>query len=191
MSATAPAEVSAPGLQLPAGCVPLQSAEQLRELLGTPHPIVIEKVHDRLTDMDRDILARAPFCALSTSDAYGNCDVSPRGDSPGFTHVLDAGTIALPERAGNHRGDSLHNMLSNPHVGLLYLIPGRPDVLRVNGRARILTDAPFFDAMTVKGKRPNFAVLVDIDEIYLHCPAPLRRSGIWEPASWEQPLPRS
>jgi PPOX class probable FMN-dependent enzyme len=136
------------------GWVELGSRAELRDLLGEPWPVVIEKVHDRLTDQDRDILARSPFCLLATSDAQGDCDVSPRGDAAGFTHVVDSGTLALPDRPGNRRGDSLHNILDNPHAGLLYLIPGGKEVLRVNGRARILTDAPFFDAMAQDGKRP-------------------------------------
>ncbi|MFE7029738.1 MSMEG_1061 family FMN-dependent PPOX-type flavoprotein [Streptomyces sp. NPDC057621] len=167
------------------GWVELGSGAELRELLGEPWPIVIEKVHDRLADQDRDIIARSPFCLLATSDSRGNCDVSPRGDAPGFTHVIDSGTLALPDRPGNRRGDSFHNILDNPHAGLLYLIPGSKEVLRVNGRARILSDAPFFDAMTVKGQRPALALVLEIDEIYLHCPASLRRSGVWSPESWQ------
>ncbi|MFI6335499.1 MSMEG_1061 family FMN-dependent PPOX-type flavoprotein [Streptomyces sp. NPDC050535] len=167
------------------GWVELASPAELRELLGEPWPIVIEKVHDRLTDMDLDILARSPFCLLATSDTQGNCDVSPRGDAPGFTHVIDSGTLALPDRPGNRRGDSFHNILDNPHAGLLYLIPGSKEVLRVNGRARILTDAPFFDAMTLNGQRPTLALVLEIDEIYLHCPQSLRRSGVWNAASWQ------
>jgi PPOX class probable FMN-dependent enzyme len=166
------------------GWVELGSSDELRELLGEPWPIVIEKVHDRLSDQDRDIVARSPFCLLATSDAHGNCDVSPRGDTPGFTYVIDSGTLALPDRPGNRRGDSFHNILDNPHAGLLYLIPGSKEVLRVNGRARLLTDAPFFDAMTLKGQRPALALVLEIDEIYLHCPASLRRSGVWDPESW-------
>lgn len=173
--ATAPAD----------GYVELRSHGRLRELMGEPYRIVIDKVHAELTDDDRDILARSPFCLLATSDALGNCDVSPRGDGPGFTHVVDDGTIALPDRPGNRRADSFHNILENPHAGLLYLIPGGKEVLRVNGRARILTDAPFFDAMTAPdGRRPQLALLLEIDEIYLHCPASLRRSALWDPQSW-------
>lgn len=166
------------------GWVELGSPEELRHLLGEPWPVVIDKVHDRLTDDDLDILARSPFCLLATSDADGNCDVSPRGDAPGFTHVLGPGTLVLPDRPGNRRGDSFHNVLANPHAGLLYLIPGGKQVLRVNGRARILTDAPFFDAMTRDGRRPRLALVLDIDEIYLHCPQSLNRSGLWSPDSW-------
>ncbi|MER7722095.1 pyridoxamine 5'-phosphate oxidase family protein, partial [Streptomyces flaveolus] len=95
-------------------------------------------------------------------------------------HVLDAGTLALPDRPGNRRGDSFHNILDNPHAGLLYLIPGGKEVLRINGRARVLTDAPFFDAMAREGRRPDLALLLEIDEIYLHCPASLNRAGLWK-----------
>ncbi|CAM5279809.1 Pyridoxamine 5'-phosphate oxidase family protein OS=Streptomyces tendae OX=1932 GN=GUR47_22640 PE=4 SV=1 [Streptomyces tendae] len=167
------------------GWVELGSREELRELLGEPWPVVVDKVHDRLTDEDRDILARSPFCLLATCDAGGNCDVSPRGDTPGFTHVLDSRTLALPDRPGNRRGDSFHNILDNPHAGLLYLIPGGKQVLRVNGRARVLTEAPFFDAMTWDGRRPDLALLLEIDEIYLHCPMSLNRAGLWKLQSWQ------
>ncbi|MER5197645.1 MSMEG_1061 family FMN-dependent PPOX-type flavoprotein [Streptomyces sp. NPDC002755] len=167
------------------GWVELESRAALRELLGEPWPVVIEKVHDRLAEQDLDIVARSPFCLLATADAHGNCDVSPRGDAPGFTHVIDSGAIALPDRPGNRRGDSFHNILDNPHAGLLYLIPGGKEVLRVNGRARILADAPFFDAMTHDGRRPTLALVLEIDEVYLHCPQSLRRSGVWNPASWQ------
>ncbi|MFI6876919.1 MSMEG_1061 family FMN-dependent PPOX-type flavoprotein [Streptomyces sp. NPDC050400] len=167
------------------GYVELRSPEQLREILGEPHPIVIDKVHDRLDDGDRALIARSPFCLLATADDQGDCDVSPRGDGPGFAHILDSGTLALPDRPGNRRGDSFHNILRNPRAGLLFLIPGAKDVLRVNGRARILTDAPFFADMAVKGVPPQLALLLEIDEIYLHCPQSLRRSGLWDPTSWE------
>ncbi|KPC90571.1 pyridoxamine 5-phosphate oxidase, partial [Streptomyces sp. NRRL F-6602] len=124
---------------LPAGYTELTGVEELDALLGVPHPIVIDKVHDRLDAQDLDLLSRSSFCSLSTADAEGNCDVSPRGGVPGFTHVVDPGTLALPDRPGNRRGDSFRNILTNPHVGLLYLVPGVMDVLRINGRARILT----------------------------------------------------
>ncbi|MFJ8731438.1 MSMEG_1061 family FMN-dependent PPOX-type flavoprotein [Streptomyces bauhiniae] len=169
-----------------AGFVELGSREELRALLGEPFPVVIDKVHRQLDDTDRDILARSPFCLLATSDRQGNCDVSPRGDGPGFTHVLGPSTLAIPDRPGNRRADSFHNILDNPHAGLLYLIPGGTQVLRVNGRARLLTDAPFFDALAEGGRRPLLALVLDIDEIYLHCPASLRRSGLWNPSSWPE-----
>ncbi|MEU0990145.1 MSMEG_1061 family FMN-dependent PPOX-type flavoprotein [Streptomyces sp. NPDC005953] len=163
----------------------LRSHAELQELLGTPHPIVIDKVHARLDEDDHAVLARSAFCLLSTSDAHGACDVSPRGDGPGFTHVIDPGTLALPERPGNRRGDSLHNILDNPHAGLLYLIPGSRDVLRINGRARLLANAPFFDTMASGDRRPDLAILIEIDEIYRHCPRALHRSGLWDTTTWE------
>lgn len=144
----------------------------------------IDKVHDRLTEQDRDILGRSPPCLPATSDARGHCDVSPRGDLAGFTHVVDPRTLPLPDRPGNRRGDSFHHILDDPHAGLLYPIPGGKEVLRVDGRARILTDAPFFDAMARDGRRPDLALVLDIDEIHPHCPMWQRRSGVWDPASW-------
>ncbi|MCA1219722.1 pyridoxamine 5'-phosphate oxidase family protein [Streptomyces sp. 8L] len=160
----------------------LRSPEELTELLGgAPHPIVIEKVRPDLTDGDVELLGRSPFCVVATSDDEGNCDTSPRGGDPGFVHVLDRGTVVLPDRPGNRRGDTFRNVLRNPHVGLLHLVPGDKEILRINGRARILTDAPFFDLMSVRGQRPSLALLVEIDESFRHCPQSLRRSGIWDP----------
>ncbi|GAA2069950.1 pyridoxamine 5'-phosphate oxidase family protein [Streptomyces albiaxialis] len=171
----------------PDGLVPLRSRSELREVLGEPHPLVIDKVHSRLTGQDTGILARSPFCLLATSDARGACDVSPRGGVPGFTHVVDPGTLALPDHPGNRRGDSLHNVLDNPRAGLLYLVPGSREVLRVNGRARILCDAPFFDAMAEGGRRPRLALLLDIEEIYLHCAQSLHRSRLWDAGAYDRP----
>ncbi|WP_103502293.1 MSMEG_1061 family FMN-dependent PPOX-type flavoprotein [Streptomyces sp. SM12] len=166
------------------GLVSLRDSAQLDEILGEPHPIVIEKVHRELVGDDLKILARSPFCVISTADALGNCDASPRGDAPGFVHVVDANTIAIPDRPGNRRGDSFRNMLENPRVGTLHLVPGSSDVLRINGRVTILTDAPFFEAMAARGRKPKLALLVRIDEIYRHCPQSLRRAGLWETADW-------
>lgn len=167
-----------------AGYQELRSAHHLREMLGAPMQLVIDKVKQQLTEPDVDLLARSPICFMSTADRDGNCDVSPRGDAPGFVHVVDAGTVALPDRPGNRRVDNFHNILQNPHVGLIHLVPGSPEILRINGRARLLTDAPFFDLMAVNGRRPQFAVLVEIDEVFRHCPKSLHRAGIWQPETW-------
>ncbi|MER5886167.1 MSMEG_1061 family FMN-dependent PPOX-type flavoprotein [Streptomyces sp. NPDC001941] len=156
----------------------VRDEDELAALLGEPHPIVIDKVHGELTEGDLDILARSPLCVVSTSDADGNCDASPRGDDAGFVRALGPRTLVLPERPGNRRGDSLRNILSNPHVGLLHLVPGSPEVLRVNGRARVVSDAPFFDDLAADGKRPALAVVVEIDEIFLHCSQSLRRADL-------------
>ncbi|WP_405456945.1 pyridoxamine 5'-phosphate oxidase family protein [Streptomyces sp. NBC_00101] len=181
-AAPAPAPSSAASRD---GHVELTDADELTALLGAPHPIVIEKVHDTLTEEDLRLIDRSPLCTIATSDAQGNCDASPKGGAAGFTLVLDERTLALPDLPGNRRSDGFRNILQNPHVGLLYLIPGVMDVLRVNGRARILRDAPFFDDLAdAAGTRPQLALLVEIDEIFRHCPASLRRSGVWQPGTW-------
>jgi uncharacterized protein len=110
--------------------------------------------------------------------------LSPKGDPPGFTLVIDNTTIAIPERPGNRRADGFHNILSNPHIGLIYLVPGRTDTLRINGKATLVRDAPFFDQLTVKGHRPVLAVVVQIEQIFYHCSKAFLRSDLWQPSSW-------
>lgn len=161
------------------------SADELRDLLGPVAEVPKNKDRTRLHELDRQWLRVSPFCLVATCSADGRCDVSPKGDPPGFTHVLDDTTIVIPERPGNRRADGFHNILENPHVGLLYLIPGRGDTLRINGRARLLRDAPFFDALIVKGHRPQLALLVEIEQIFHHCPKAFLRSGLWTPESWQ------
>jgi len=162
----------------------ISSEAELRELLGTPMPRAITKERIRLHDRDRDWLAASPFCLIATSAADGTCDVSPKGDPPGFTLVLDDATIAIPERPGNRRADGFRNILSNPHAGLIYLVPGRKETLRINGRARLIREAPFFDDMIVKGHRPQLAIVVEIEQIFFHCMKAFLRSKLWEPESW-------
>jgi PPOX class probable FMN-dependent enzyme len=167
------------------------SHEELRELLGTPAKRAAEKDRKELHARDRDWLAASPFCLVATSGADGSCDVSPKGDPAGFTVVLDDTTIAIPERPGNKRGDGFHNIIDNPHVGLIFLIPGRTDTLRINGRATIVRDAPYFDRMVVKGHRPQFAVQVEIEQIFYHCSKAFLRSELWKPETWKPDvLPR-
>jgi hypothetical protein len=168
-----------------ADIVQITTAAELTELIGEPVPRVANKVRTRLHDVDRTWLARSPFCLIATSAADGTCDVSPKGDPPGFTHVLDDTTIAIPDRPGNRRVDGFRNILSNPQVGLLYLVPGRGDTLRVNGRARLVSDAPFFDELVVRGHRPALALLVEVHEVFYHCSKAFLRSELWRPDSWQ------
>ena len=133
---------------------------------------------------DREWLDLSPFVLVATADAAGNCDVSPKGDPAGFTHVIDDTTIAIPDRPGNRRADGFRNVLVNPHVGLIYLIPGRNETLRVNGRARLVREAPFFDEMVVKGHRPRVALVVEIEQIFFHCAKAFMRSALWRPEQW-------
>ena len=162
----------------------VRTHDEIRDLLGAPLPRVAGKARKALHEFDRRWLAASPFCLVATADATGACDVSPKGDPPGFTLVLDDTTIAIPERAGNRRADGFHNIIDNPHVGLIYLLPGRGDTLRINGRARLVRDAPFFDQMVVRGHRPVLAVVVDIDEIFHHCSKAFLRSDLWRPETW-------
>ncbi|MEY9966629.1 PPOX class probable FMN-dependent enzyme [Streptacidiphilus sp. MAP12-16] len=168
-----------------AGLVEIASEDELRELLGAPTPRDAGKVRTVLHEHDKAWLAASPFCLLSTAAADGSCDTSPKGDPPGFTMVLDDTTIAIPERPGNRRADGFRNVLSNPHVGVLYLVPGRGDTLRINGRARLIREAPFFDQMTVKGHRPQLALIVEIEEIFYHCSKSFLRSALWKPETWD------
>ncbi|TWD84785.1 hypothetical protein FB561_5981 [Kribbella amoyensis] len=167
------------------GLVEITTYDELREVVPEPLAHAADKTRKELHELDKQWLAASPFCLISTSAADGSCDVSPKGDPAGFTLVLDDSTIAIPERAGNRRVDGFTNIVSNPHVGLIYLIPGRGDTLRINGRARIVKDAPFFDEMIVKGNRPQLALLVEIEEIFHHCSKAFLRSKVWQPETWE------
>jgi len=131
-------------------------------------------------------LQASPFCVLATSDADGNCDASPKGDPAGhLVYVLDDATVAVPERPGNRRADGYRNVLSNPHAGIISIIPGRNETLRINGRARLLRDAPFFADMAVRGSRPIMALVVDIEQIFFHCAKAFMRSQLWRPETWQ------
>jgi uncharacterized protein len=157
---------------------------ELRAILGIPAPNDAHKERPVLHEFDRQFIAAAPFCVLATAGADGTCDASPKGDPAGFTHIIDDTTIAIPERPGNRRGDGFTNILTNPHIGLIYMIPGRGDTLRINGRARLFRDAPFFDDMIVKGHRPVLAIVVDIEQVYYHCSKAFLRSALWKPETW-------
>jgi uncharacterized protein len=163
----------------------ITSVAELEAVIGTPLQRVAEKVRPVLDPIDVQWISRSPFCVLATSAADGTCDASPKGDPAGFAHVLDERTLALPERPGNRRVDGYRNVLSNPHVGLLFLVPGRNDTLRVNGRARLVRDAPWFDEMTVKGHRPVLALEVAVDEVFYHCSKSFLRSKLWQPEQWD------
>lgn len=162
----------------------ITTADELRDIIGRPMERVLKK--DRATLAPEQIawLRESPFCLVSTSAADGSCDVSPKGDPAGFVHVIDSGTIAVPERPGNKRADGYLNIFDNPHVGLLFMVPGRGDTLRINGRATILADAPYFDELVVKGHRPQLVIEVAIEQIFFHCAKAFLRSELWSPASW-------
>ncbi|WP_445168050.1 pyridoxamine 5'-phosphate oxidase family protein [Mycolicibacterium sp. Dal123E01] len=157
---------------------------ELREIVGEPEPYVANKVKDRLSPVQCDWLAHSPLAFVATTDEQGRVDVSPKGDPPGFVHVIDEQTIAIPDRTGNKRVDGYLNVLQRPQVGTLFLIPGRGDTLRINGRGRILADADYFDTMIVQGKRPLLVLEVDIEEVFFHCSKAFLRSDTWKPETW-------
>lgn len=156
----------------------------LRALLGNPAQRVVDKDRQALTSEHRAWLAASPFCLVATSDAAGTCDVSPKGDPPGLAVVVDDTTLAIPERQGNRRADGFANILQNPRVGLIFFVPGRGDTLRVNGRATLLSDAPYAEQMVVRGHRPEVIVEVAVEQIFFHCAKALLRSKLWDPQTW-------
>ena len=160
------------------------TVDALREIVGHPNSYVANKVGKRLSAAQQDWLAHSPLGFVATTDAEGRVDVSPKGDPPGFVHVIDDTTIAIPERPGNKRVDGYLNVLERPHVGTLFLIPGRGDTLRINGTARILADADYFDVMTVENKRPILALEIDVEEVFFHCAKAFLRSDAWDPSKW-------
>lgn len=163
----------------------VRTVDELRKIVGYPIEAVAKKVADRLAPIHRDWLAHSPVGFVATTNAAGHLDVSPKGDPPGFVHVIDDTTIAIPERPGNRRADGYLNVLERPGVGTIFLVPGRGDTLRINGSARVLADADYFDAMTVKGKRPILALEIDIEEAFFHCPKAFMRSDTWNPDAWD------
>ena len=166
------------------GLQSVSSAEELRSLLGPVMKRALTRVRSELHPVDIQWLNASPFCFVGTASADGDCDVSPKGDPAGFLKVLDKRTLAIPERPGNRRGDGFFNVLSNPHAGIISLIPGRDDTLRVNGKARIIKDAPFFDSMRVGGHRPKLALLLEVEQVFYHCSKAFLRAELWSPTTW-------
>jgi PPOX class probable FMN-dependent enzyme len=160
----------------------IATEERLRALIGgEARPVVVSKIADHLNDLTRQFIERSPFCCLATSAPDGSCDVSPRGDPTGFVRILDERTLLVPERPGNRIADSLRNILANPRVGLLFLIPGVDDTFRVNGRARLVDDAELLEPCSVGGKPPLLGILVEIEEAYTQCSKAFIRSDLWNP----------
>ncbi|GGL22996.1 pyridoxamine 5'-phosphate oxidase family protein [Phycicoccus endophyticus] len=165
----------------------------LGALVGEPTARARDKERDRLLDVDREWLAASPFCVLATAGPEGTCDASPKGDPAGrLVHVLDERTLAIAERPGNRRVDGYRNVLDNPHVGLVFVIPGRGDTLRVNGRARLVSHAPFFEEMVVRGHRPVLALVVEVEQVFFHCSKAFLRSRLWDTGTWapQERVPR-
>lgn len=160
------------------------SPAELRAIFGEPMERARLKQLSRLDQHSRAFIARSPFVLLATSNAAGQCDVSPKGDAPGFVLVIDDTHLVAPDRPGNNRIDGISNILENPHIGMIFLIPGREDTLRVNGRASIVRDAEILARLEVQSKKPKVAIGVEVEECFLHCAKAFKRSGLWDTARW-------
>lgn len=159
------------------------SLDQLRAL-GEPSEIALRKDIGRMDEHCRAFIARSPFVLVATSDRGGRCDVSPKGDAPGFVLVIDDQHLLIPDRPGNKRFDGMRNLLENPQIGLIFLLPGSEETLRINGRARIIRDPEWLERMGAQGKIPQLAIAVEVEESFLHCAKCVKRSGLWEPGRW-------
>jgi uncharacterized protein len=161
--------------------VAIADEDALREVIGDPGELVVAKVADRLNNLTRQFIERSPFVCVATSRPDGGLDVSPRGDPAGFVRILDERTLLLPDRPGNKLADTLTNLLADPRIGLLFLIPGVGEAFRVNGRARIVDDPELLGESTVEGKTPKLGVLVEVEEAFTQCSKALVRSDLWNP----------
>ena len=162
----------------------ITNEQQLVDIAGRPRSGILAKTITALDEHCRSIIATAPFVLVASADAQGHTDLSPKGDGPGFVHVLDDHTVVIPDRPGNRRVDTFHNVLQNPYVALLFLIPGMSETLRVMGRAAIVKDASQLERLAVNGKAPALALAVDVDEAFVHCPKCIVRSDLWNPQTW-------
>ena len=156
------------------------SADELATLVGSPSELVIKKQLSGLDDHMRSFIAKSPFLLLGTVGSDGRCDVSPRGDTPSVAKVLDARTLVLAERRGNRRVDSLRNIIETGRAGLLFMIPGLGETLRINGRACVIRDEEVLASMSVQGKQPVVGIGVEVEECYFQCAKALIRSQLWE-----------
>ena len=163
---------------------PVSTEAELRTLVGVPSTLALAKEQTTLDVHCREFIARSPFLLLATAGATGQCDVSPKGDAPGFVLVLDERRLLVPDRPGNKRLDGMQNLLQNPHVGLIFLIPGVEETLRVNGRAWIVRDEDLLARCEVRGKVPTLGIGVEVEQAFIHCAKAFKRSGLWEPARW-------
>lgn len=164
----------------------ITSEEQLRETLGYPSEIVTRKTISYIDEHCRSFIEKSPFITIATSDLAGNLDVSPKGDPAGFVKILDEKTLAIPDRPGNAKADTLTNIIKNPNIGLIFLIPGVRETLRINGEAKIVQDKWVLEKLIVDGKTPSFAIIVTVKEAFMHCAKCIIRSKLWQVDSAKQ-----
>jgi PPOX class probable FMN-dependent enzyme len=154
---------------------------------GTPSEAIVNKHTSYLTPLLEEYINRSPFFLIATSDADGNCDVSPKGDPPGSVRVLDERTLIIPDRPGNRRVDGHRNILQNPHIGLIFIIPNVDETLRINGRAFVTADPELLGTMPIQNRVPKLGIVVEVEEAYMHCARAFLRAGMWKPETWPDP----
>jgi len=164
----------------------IETVEQLRQLIGEPSPITAMKVASRLDAFACAYIQRSPFLLMATADADGHQDVSPKGDGPGFVAVEDDGTLLIPDRKGNHLVFGLQNLLANPHIGLVFLIPGTGETLRINGTAELTRDPAVLERLSARGTAAVLAIRVYVQECFFHCAKAFLRAQLWKPESWAE-----
>jgi PPOX class probable FMN-dependent enzyme len=165
----------------------IREEAELREIVGVPGARSVQKERSILDEHCRAFIARSSFLLIATAGADGRCDISPKGDAPGFVFVLDDRRLVIPDRPGNKRLDGMKNLLANPHVGLIFLVPGREETLRVNGRAWITRDPGLLGRSAVQGRMPLLAIGVEVEQCFLHCAKAFRRSQLWAHEQWPGP----
>ena len=163
---------------------PVTTAAEVKAILGPDFPSQVAKIIDHIDEHVAAWIAKSPFVTIASCNAAGQMDVSPKGDPPGFVKVLDPKTLAIPDRIGNHRGDTFTNVLENPRVGLMFVVPKRKEVVRVSGSAEIVFDSGLRDEMQVNGHRPDLVLLVRVEEAFFHCGKSMIRSRMWQPEMW-------
>ena len=169
-----------------ASCHILADEQELRSVKGPTMDIAVHKSRPKLDQHCREFIRRSPFLCLGTAGADGRADVSPRGDPAGFVQIIDDNHLFIPDRPGNNRLDSMSNIMANPNVGLLFIIPGFDDTLRVNGKARIVQDETLAQKAIVNGKPPQVGILVEVEEAFLHCAKAFKRSRLWDPNHYQK-----
>ncbi|MCA1023694.1 pyridoxamine 5'-phosphate oxidase family protein [Halobacillus litoralis] len=162
----------------------ISDEKELRSLVGAPSDLVRNKVINSLDDGCMDFISKSPFLVLTTSGVKGQPDASPRGDHPGFVHILNEKQLVIPERPGNKRVDSLRHIIANPRAGLLFFIPGLGETLRIKGRAEIIQDPDVLKKMAVKNRLPELGIAVEVEECFVHCAKAFIRSKLWQPEAW-------
>ena len=158
----------------------IDTSKELRDLMGDPMELAARKSIPRLDRYSKEYIRRSPFVCIGSADENGKADVSPRGDPPGFVQVLDDSTLFIPDRPGNKRVDTMSNIISNPNIALLFLIPGFDDTLRVNGRAEVIRDDSLNAKSVVKGKKPTVGIKMHVEQVFFHCSKAFKRSGLWD-----------